>query len=120
MVREEAVLSGGTGDLVYFSRGEGEKVSKGGTVALVYQSAQALQDANTLRSLEEQLEQLTYARTLAAGSSTTARLDEEVVPSLSPPPRDRVPPASPRRNRASSPAWWTAMRPSLPRRAWRP
>ena len=64
VVREEEVLSGGTGDLVYFSRGEGEKVSKGGTVALVYQSAQALQDANTLRSLEEQLEQLTYANNL--------------------------------------------------------
>ena len=82
VVREEEVLPGGAGDLVYFSRGEGEKVSRGGTVALVYQSAQALQDANTLRSLEEQLEQLTYARSLASGASTSARLDEEVVSSL--------------------------------------
>ena len=57
VVRQEEILTGGSGDLVYFSRGEGEKVSKGGTVALVYQSAQALQDANTLRSLEEQLDQ---------------------------------------------------------------
>lgn len=81
VVRQEEVLTGG-GDLVYFSRGEGEKVSRGGTVALVYQSAQALQDANTLRSLEEQLEQLTYARSLASGASTSARLDEEVVSSL--------------------------------------
>ena len=53
VVREETVLSGGAGDLVYFSRGEGERVSRGGTVALVYQSAQSLQDANALRSLEE-------------------------------------------------------------------
>lgn len=82
VVREEEVLTGSGSDLVYFSRGEGEKVSKGGTVALVYQSAQALQDANTLRSLESQLDQLTHARSLAAGSSTTARLDEEVVSSL--------------------------------------
>lgn len=82
VVRQEEVLTGGGGDLVYFSRGEGEKVSRGGTVALVYQSAQALQDANTLRSLEEQLEQLTYARSLASGASTSARLDEEVVSSL--------------------------------------
>ena len=82
VVREEEVISGSSSDLVYFSRGEGEKVSRGGTVALIYQSTQALQDANTLRSLEEQLDQLTYARTLAAGSSTTARLDDEVVSSL--------------------------------------
>ena len=82
VVREEEVIAGSSSDLVYFSRGEGEKVSQGGTVALVYQSAQALQDANTLRSLEEQLEQLTYARSLASGSSTSARLDDEVVSSL--------------------------------------
>ena len=82
VVREETVLSGGAGDLVYFSRGEGERVSRGGTVALVYQSAQSLQDANALRSLEEQLDQLADARALAAGSSATARLDEEVADSL--------------------------------------
>ena len=82
VVRQEEILTGGSGDLVYFSRGEEEKVSRGGTVALVYQSAQSLQDANTLRSLEEQLDQLIYAQSLASGASTTARLDEEVVSSL--------------------------------------
>ena len=45
--------------------GEGERVSAGGTVAQIYQSAQALQNANTQRSLEGQLEQLLYARSLA-------------------------------------------------------
>ena len=65
VVRDEEALSGG-GDLVYFSRSEGEKVSAGGTVALVYQTAQALSDANTIRTLEEQLEQLSYARSLAS------------------------------------------------------
>ena len=44
VVRDEEALSGG-GDLVYFSRSEGEKVSAGGTVALVYQTAQALRAA---------------------------------------------------------------------------
>jgi len=81
VVREEEPLSGG-GELVYFSRGEGEKVSAGGTVALVYQTAQALSDANTIRSLTEQLEQLTYARSLAASTQTTVRLDEEIAESL--------------------------------------
>ena len=42
VVRDEEVLPGG-GDLVYSSRREGERVSAGGTVAQIYQSAQALQ-----------------------------------------------------------------------------
>lgn len=82
VVRSEQVLPGQAGDLVYVSRGEGERVSAGGTVALVYQSAQSLSDANTLRSLEEQLEQLLYARSLTAGTQTEMRLEEEVSSSL--------------------------------------
>jgi hypothetical protein len=77
VVRSEQTISGG-GELVYFSRGEGERVSAGGTVALVYQTQQALDDAATIRTLSEQLEQLEYARTLASGSQTSVRLDEEV------------------------------------------
>ena len=82
VVREETVLEGSGGELVYFSRDEGEKVAKGGTVAQIYDSAEALSAANTLRSLNEQLEQLTYARSLVSGSQSTARLDEEVSSSL--------------------------------------
>lgn len=81
VARSEEVLPGG-GELVYSARGEGERVSAGGTVALIYQSVQALEEANTLRSLEEQLEQLLYARTLASGNQTSARLDEEVAGAL--------------------------------------
>lgn len=81
VVRDEEALSG-SGELVYSSRGEGERVSAGGTAALIYQNAQALQDANTLRSLEEQLQQLTYAQTLASGAQATARLDDEVTAAL--------------------------------------
>lgn len=81
VVREEEVLSG-SGDLVYSSRSEGERVSAGGTVALIYQNAQALADANTVRSLEAQLEQLLYARTLVSSTQTSVRLDEEITNSL--------------------------------------
>lgn len=81
VAREEEVLSGG-GELVYSARGEGERVSAGGTVALVYQSVQALEEANTLRSLEEQLDQLLYARALASASQTSARLDAEITGAL--------------------------------------
>lgn len=81
VVRDEEVLAGG-GELVYSSRSEGERVGRGGTVALVYPSAQALSDANTLRDLRSQLEQLQYARSLAAGSRATARLDDEIAGAL--------------------------------------
>ena len=82
VVREEEVLEGG-GELVYSARSEGERVGRGGTVALIYPSAQALSDANTLRELTSQLDQLQYARSLASGSQATARLDEEIVGTLS-------------------------------------
>ena len=81
VVRDEEPLEGG-GSLVYSSRGEGERVSKGGTVAQIYPTTQALNDANTLRELTGQLEQLQYARSLTAGSQATARLDDEIVSTL--------------------------------------
>ena len=81
VVRQEEVLEGGS-DLAYFSRNEGEKVARGGTVALVYDSTQALNDANTLRALEEQLEQLLYARSLSTGTQGSQWLDDQVVSSL--------------------------------------
>lgn len=81
VVRDEEVLPGG-GELVYSNRREGERVSAGGTVAQIYQSAQALQDANILRSLQEQAEQLDYAAALAAGSRTSVRLDDEITSAL--------------------------------------
>lgn len=81
VVRDEEALEGG-GDLVYSSRGEGERVSQGGTVALIYPTQQALNDANTLRELTDQMDQLLYARSLSAGSQASARLDEEISGAL--------------------------------------
>lgn len=77
VVREEEVLAGG-GELVYSSRREGERVARGGTVAQIYSSVQALNDANRLRELTSQLEQLNYAHSLTEGTQTAARLDEEI------------------------------------------
>lgn len=81
VVREEEALSG-SGELVYSSRSEGERVSAGGTAALIYQTPQALEDANAMRNLEEQLEQLRYAQSLASGAQISARLDDEVTTAL--------------------------------------
>lgn len=82
VVREEEALSA-DGDLVYFSRSEGERVSKGGGVALMYSSEEALRSANRLRDLEDQLEQLLYVRDLASGIQSTISLDTEVNAALS-------------------------------------
>lgn len=82
VVREEEVLEDG-GDLVYSPRGEGERISRGGTVALVYPSAQALEDANLLRELTGRMDQLQYARSLAEGNQASARLDDEISGTLS-------------------------------------
>ena len=82
VVRDEEALEGG-GSLVYSSRGEGERVSKGGAAALIYPDAQALSDANTLRELTSQLDQLLYARSLSGGSRASARLDDEIAAALS-------------------------------------
>lgn len=77
VVRQEVALDA-DGDLVYYTRQEGERVSKGGSVALLYSSEEALRTANELRTLESQLEQLLYARSLAGSIQSTVSLDAEV------------------------------------------
>ncbi len=81
VVREEQTLTA-EGEYVYFSRSEGERVSRGGSVALTYASQQALDDANTVRDLEDQLDQLLYARSLADGIHSTVSLDDDVDAAL--------------------------------------
>lgn len=81
VVREEMPITV-DGDTVYFIRSEGERVSKGGKIALMYSNAQALHDANELRALEEQMEQLLYAQSLVGSIQSTGALDEEVSAAL--------------------------------------
>lgn len=81
VVRTETVL-GGEGELIYVSRREGEKVARDGVVAQIYTDADALADANALRSMNEQMDQLIYARSLVSSTQSTLRLDEEVSESL--------------------------------------
>ncbi len=77
VVREEEVLPG-SGSFVYSGRGEGERVSPGGTVAQIYQSARDLENANALRSLEEQLTELKKAQTFAGGDQSYAALSLQI------------------------------------------
>ena len=77
LVREEEVLPD-NGGLVYVTREEGEKVSQGGDVAVVYHSREGLDQARRLSELEDQLEQLEYAQTVAAGGQAVLRLDSSI------------------------------------------
>ena len=81
VVREEMPITA-DGDTVSFIRSEGERVSKGGKIALMYSNAQALHDANELRALEEQMEQLLYAQSLVGTIQSTGALDREVSAAL--------------------------------------
>ncbi len=77
LVREEEVLPSYDG-LLYISRDEGERVSAGGSVAVVYHSEEALADAQELKQLRQQLEQLEYAQSVASGSQEVLQLDSSI------------------------------------------
>lgn len=81
VVRDEEALPSG-GALVYSSRAEGERVCAGGTVALAYNDQQSYEAAAQLRALNERMEQLRYVQNLAAGMSTSGRLDQEVTSAM--------------------------------------
>ena len=81
LVRQEQVLAGG-GDLVYVTRSEGEKVSAGGSVAVQYHSQEALDQAQQLQRLEEQLEQLEFAHSVSSGSQEVLKLDSNIMDSI--------------------------------------
>lgn len=60
LVREEQVLAN-TGGVVELVPQEGEKVAKGGTVALLYQDPSGLEQKQQLQQLQMEKEQLEYA-----------------------------------------------------------
>lgn len=81
LVRDEGVLADNPG-LVYITRDEGERVSKGRSVAVVYHSQEALDQAEQLEDLRIQLEQLEYAQSVATGSQEALKLDSSIMDSI--------------------------------------
>ena len=61
LVREESVLPDEDTGVLRLSRTEGEKVSKGGTVATIYADADALSRQREVDELSTLIEQLQYA-----------------------------------------------------------
>lgn len=82
VVRDEQLLSGGTDGLLKLSRSEGEKVSKGGQIAVVYADKDSLNRQDQIDKLETRIEQLRYASTASADSTTTLKLDNQIVQNI--------------------------------------
>lgn len=81
IAREETVLSssGTYVDLVY---SEGEKVSAGSAVALIYSDPSALNTRQEIRTLEAEIQQLEYALTYGTQSVDSGKLDQQVIGSI--------------------------------------
>ena len=77
VVREEQLLTSSSAITVP-ERSEGEKVGAGQAVAMGYSDADAQTRQDQIEALSAQLEQLTYATTVAADAGDTTSLDDAV------------------------------------------
>lgn len=78
MVREESVLPDEDAGVLRLSRSEGEKVSRGGTVATVYADAGALSRQREVDELSTRIEQLQYAQEAALADEVSLKLDSQI------------------------------------------
>ena len=81
LVREETVLpaQGGTVEVL---PDEGEKVNKGGTVALLYQSDAGISQRETIQQLTLERDQLEYALSQVSVGSDSAQLSQQVTEAM--------------------------------------
>lgn len=82
VVRQEQVLADTSSGLLRLSRSEGEKVSKGGQVAVVYADQASLDRQNEIDALQTQVEQLEYAQEAALSSEAALKLDNQIITSI--------------------------------------
>ena len=82
MVRQESVLPDEDAGVLRLSRGEGEKVSRGGTVATVYADSDALRRQTEVDELSTRIEQLQYARDAAMADEVSLKLDGQIRTAL--------------------------------------
>ncbi|MCQ5031403.1 hypothetical protein NE547_18120, partial [Flavonifractor sp. DFI.6.63] len=69
----------GTGGIVDLLPEEGEKVARGETVALVYQSEAGLARKQQIQALTLEREQLQYVLAQSAAGGDTAQLSQQVI-----------------------------------------
>ena len=82
VVRQETVLPDEASGLLQLQRAEGERVSAGGTVALVYADQASLDRQKEIEELTGWLEQLQFAQEAALSSDVTVKLDAQILQSL--------------------------------------
>ena len=82
VVRDETVLPDDTSGLLQQQRTEGERVSAGGVVALVYADQASLELQQQIQSLQTQIEQLQYAEEAALGAEVSLRLDAQILQTI--------------------------------------
>lgn len=81
LVREEQALSSGA-DIMDVLPDEGERVAAGETVAVLYQSNEALERAKQLQTLEQEYEQLQYALNHGSSLGDAAKLEKQIIDSI--------------------------------------
>jgi len=81
LVREEQVLSSGAAIMDVLPE-EGQRVSAGETVAILYQSSDALDRKKQLQSLEQEREQLQAALNSGSSLSDAAKLEQQIINSI--------------------------------------
>lgn len=81
LVREETALSSGTAIMDLLPQ-EGERVSAGTAVAILYQSSEALDRKKQLQALEQERDQLQYALNSGSSLGNAAKLDQQIISSI--------------------------------------
>lgn len=81
IIRQEQVLSGSDG-IVDVTRGEGEKVGIGQTVALIYRDDQARQAQEQQDALRLEITQLQYALGQGESVSSAAKLNDDILSAM--------------------------------------
>ena len=76
------ILPDDTSGLLQLQRAEGERVSDGGVVALVYADQATLDRQKEIQSLQTQIEQLQYAEEAALGAEVSLRLDAQILQTI--------------------------------------
>lgn len=82
VIRREEVLPDDDSDLLRLQRKEGERVSSGGIVAMVYVDQASLDRQSEMESLAARIEQLEYAQESAYGYEANVKLDAQIAQSI--------------------------------------
>jgi hypothetical protein len=81
VIREETVITG-SGSYVDLVPNEGEKVSGGQTVAILYSDSSGLDTRQEAKTLSAEIEQLQYALSSGTDTTDTSKLDASVLQSI--------------------------------------